>query len=146
MAMNRREFAQLMLAAIGASTALAHGVTGDYFGSSVSGAKAPDCSNHTHPPELSRLMLLLANVGHAKVYGCQPCWDVNHEQSVRVLTDPEYMRYVRDRLIRQGKMPSQKPVVMFCKWKRSNKPHGLFDGEVPGAPVWTETETETEMS
>ena len=104
--MSRRKFGQLMAASVAAMS------------SSVSITKnssvedSPDCANPEHPEGSSREMLPMGVVDNTRVFGCRSCWDVNQVKSVRVVTDPEYQRWVRSKLAKQGRLLTGPPPTL----------------------------------
>ncbi len=111
--MNRRQFIQFLAAAVAVSAATTSACAAAY-------ADSPDCKNPEHPAGASKRMLFLAHKDHARVFGCQACWDKNRVQSVQVKTDPDYRQEVRSQLAAQGRLLTQHPVVMRTSWKRTN--------------------------
>jgi hypothetical protein len=112
--MNRRQFIQFLTAAVAVTS-----VTTSAGGAAY--ADSPDCKNPEHPAGASKKMIFLTHKDHARIFGCQACWDRNHVQSVQVITDPDYQQEVRRQLAAQGRLLTQPPVIMRAAWKR-NKP------------------------
>jgi hypothetical protein len=118
--MNRRKFGQLMAASVAA------------LSSSVSFSKnstdgSPDCANPEHPEGAPKKMLLMGIVDNTQVFGCRSCWDVNRVKSVRVVTDPEYQRWVRSKLAKQGKLLTGLPPMLSAKWVRRRRIGGGYE-------------------
>jgi hypothetical protein len=109
--MNRRQFVQFLTAAVAVSAAMTSTGAAAY-------ADSPDCKNPEHPGGTSKRMLFLAHKDHARVFGCQACWDRNRVQSVQVKTDPDYQQEVRRKLAAQGRLLMRPPVVMHTSLKR----------------------------
>jgi hypothetical protein len=129
--MSRRLFSQLMATGIVSLAGSASGFAGAQKLSGDSQSKAPDCTSDKHPIDSPREMMFLGNEGHVNVYGCRVCWDTNREQSIRVVTDPEYQRYVRGNLAKQGRLlnklhvraiPGKRPSELYV----SGRIHGSF--------------------
>lgn len=111
--MNRRQFIQFLTAAVAVNAVTTSAGDAAY-------ADSPDCRNPEHPAGTPKRMLFLAHKDHARVFGCQVCWDKNRVQSVQVKTDPDYRQEVRSQLAAQGRLLTQHPVVMRTSWKRTN--------------------------
>jgi hypothetical protein len=109
--MNRRQFVQFLTAAVAVSATKASA-------SDVLYADSPDCKNPEHPAGTSKRMLFLAHKDHARIFGCQACWDKDRVQSIQAKTDPDYRQEVRRQLMAQGRLLTQSPVVMRATWKQ----------------------------
>jgi hypothetical protein len=112
---SRRKFGQLMAGVACVLTGSATGVAArpEY--------KPIDCANPDHPDGAPRAMVLLDTVDNTSVFGCSSCWEVNRVQSVRAVTDPEYQRYVRGKLAKQGRLLTRPPFMLKTKWIRVEK-------------------------